>query len=185
MDFLLKQKTNRLIYLFFSPWLLILISPLVRLPIGNIRNAIMLLAFILWIQGCLFFFLTFVLGKKLIVQEDGKYNCIKNLTYLIHCLIDFLLFSMAIWMWIFAQINLISDNVKLPVFLIVLIAEIFRAKAFSKLIVSLELERETKLKDYVSTLYLLINPMSGIWNIHQRVKSLIKPEKSDSNPSHT
>jgi len=178
MDFLLKQKTNRLIYIFLSPWLLILISPMIRLPIGNIRNAIMLMAFILWIQGCLFFLLTFAIGKNLILKECHKYNCVKYSTYLIHCLIDFLMFSFGIWMWILAQINPISDNVKLPVFFMVLIAEIFRAKALSKLIVSLELERETKLKEYFSTLYLLINPMSGIWNIHQRVVSLIKPHSA-------
>jgi hypothetical protein len=146
---------------------------MIHLPIGNIQKAVILLLFILWIQVSLFFLATYIVGEKLILRANHKYNCVNNKAYLIHCLLDYLLFSYATLLFIIMEF---SGNTALPIFATVLISEIFRAKSFSKLIVSLEFDRTMGFKDYLSTLYLAINPIIGIWNIHPRIVNLLKHE---------
>ncbi len=65
---------------------------------------------------------------------------------------------------------------------ILFLSELLRLRSISAYIVSLELNRKAKIKEYVYT-FILLTIAYGIWDIHTRIKILISHETTGPNKS--
>jgi len=84
------------------------------------------------------------------------------------------LFSIIIFALIYGELTNVFNFDLFLGYIAFFISGFLRAKSFSKLLVSLELEKEISLKDYLLSIYLVLNPIIGIWNIHSRIMHLSK-----------
>ena len=172
IEWLLNRKANRLVYLFYSPWLLMLFFPLTPFY-GKAGMTIYPLLFIFWVQITFYIYFTIGVCKRLFSLEKEVHFEITEIGFKIHSWINFILITLTIFRIIISGLKEIDNSLSMVLFVIFSISELFRGISMSKLIVSLELKRKVFLKDYIWTLYLVINPLLGLWNLHDRIKKLI------------
>jgi hypothetical protein len=178
LNFLMRQKTSWWVSLFFSPWLLLLLSPIISSSTDSAQKAMLGVFIIFWLQGVLFFIFTFWTGERLILKANGHYHCMDKKSFLLHSLFNFLFFTMTIGVCIANEWRKTYDISAALMLFLLFISELFRTHSFSKLLVSLERKREVGWKDYLATFYLSLVPICGIWNIHPRVVNLLT-DKND------
>jgi len=181
MNKLINLKTDRIILLLFIPWILLFIVPLTPFYKG-VEHAHKLLFLIFLIQIGLVYAFSYLTIKTLIdsnKRDDLKFNLTK---FGIHTLINFCIVSY-LFLPIF-QLEAVKHFIQqiLILYPILFLSELLRLRSISAYIVSLELNRKAKIKEYVYT-FILLTITYGIWDIHTRIKILISDETTAPNKS--
>jgi len=170
IEWILGQKANRFVYFFYSPWLLMLLFPLT--PFYGDRTKVFLLVFwIFYLQLMLYYAFIIGISKRLVLMDQGRFTQTSLSRFLVHSWFNILLLSL--FFFIVSISVLIEINIS-SLLLVFSISEIVRLKTIAKLIVGLENERKVKFSEYLSTFYLVLNPVLGLWDLHKRLNVLIK-----------
>lgn len=169
LDKLLKFKTNKLIYIFYSPWILFFVCPITPFY-GNIDMILILVFFIFWVQMSFYFLFTLFIGRRLISIEWNTFFKLNKLRFSLHTMIDYLLFTLIL----FVNITEILDLNTFYMIFIYTLSELFRNVLIAKLIVVLEEKKNIRLKDYMLTLCLVLNPQIGAWSLHTRILLILE-----------
>ena len=170
IEWILGQKANRFVYFFYSPWLLMLLFPLT--PFYGDRTKVFLpILWIFFLQLMLYYAFTIGVSKRLILMDQGRFTQTSLLKFSVHSWMNILLLSL--FFFIVSISVLIEINIS-SLLLVFSISEIVRLKTIAKLIVGLENERKVKFSEYLSTFYLVINPVLGLWDLHKRLNVLMK-----------
>lgn len=167
INWVLKLNTNKLVCIFYLPWVLFLLIPLTSFY-GDATKIFFVLTFVIWLQISIYMLSTFLIFRKMLELKNNEFYNVdltkyKSFTYLSFLIVSFLVF--------FIIFNRKSDYY-VSLFFVYLIIEFFRMMIFSKLLVTLELKKKVKLSEYFLTSYLLISPHIGIWNLHKRLKAI-------------
>lgn len=170
-NWLLKISANKLVYIFYLPWVLFLLIPFTPFY-GDSSQIIIPIVFIGWLQMLMYFYFTVVLMRKLLLLDLGDFMNVKFRVFTIYSFFNILILSFLCF--VLLSFQLLDIKIVISLFFFYLILEIFRIRFVAKLIVSLEKDKIAKLKDYIFTLYLLMNPHIGIWTIHKRLKELLE-----------
>lgn len=172
IEWLLKGKANRLVYLFYAPMLLLLFFPVTPFY-GKSGMIIYPVLFIFWVQISFYIYFTIGVSKKLFSLENKINIDITEIGLKIHSWINIILITLAIFLIIVSKLKEIDNKPTIVLSIIFSLSELLRGISLSKLILSMELKRKVFFKDYIWTLYLVINPLIGLWNIHNRIKIII------------
>lgn len=166
---LLNQSTDKLIAILFTPWLLLAFIPL--LPDSfRTEYSLDLFFLILWMQLAMIYTLSYHTLILLNSKSSDKLQA-SALKFKIHSVLNYLLCTFWLGLIVFPIEN-ITFLASLPfLILILMVSEILRLKTIAKQMVSIELNKVAKLKDYLPTLFLLTS-IYGAWNIHQRIKMI-------------
>ena len=172
IDWILRHKANTIVYIFYTPWILFAFYPLTPLY-GDISRLLIPVFFIFWIQMILYYVFTIFLGERLIKLDNGRFTNTSLTGYTIHSIINLFLFSIAIAILIIKQIEVSNPFATISIILVFTISELLRAGTVTNLIVNLEYQRKVPNLNKISTYYLVINPLLGLWNLHSRLKRII------------
>ena len=166
---LLNKKTDKLIGILFIPCILIGIIPLT--PVYNkLIDSIDLIFIIIWIQLGMLFITSFWITDLLNTIADKRLK-INLRQFWIHSCINYLLITLWLGQIIFPSVRQLTFELFPLLVLVLFISELYRLKIIAKLLVSLELNKKAKFKDYILTM-LLISSLYGAWNIHQRIQTI-------------
>jgi len=173
VEWILGQKANRFVYFFYSPWLLMLLFPLT--PFYGDRTKVFLpVLWIFYLQLMLYYAFTIGISKRLVLMDQARFTQISLSRFLVHSWINILLLSLFFFIVSISVLFEINISSLLILLLAFSISEIFRLKTIASLIVGLENERKVKFSEYLSTFYLVINPVLGLWDLHKRLNVLMK-----------
>jgi hypothetical protein len=177
INWILNQKTNKIVYLFYPPWLLIFIF--LKTPLyGEVKNIEKVVFIIFWFQFGFYYYITIGINEKLLQLNNG--NLIrnnKNLGFQIHSWLNLLILTL-----LTVVIAIEKNNFELIVITIVLIfifivSELIRSVTFTKTIILSEGQQNNDFIIFITTLFLVINPLLGLWSIHKRLKYIFKINK--------
>lgn len=77
-------------------------------------------------------------------------------------------------LFILACIGFLQQSTLVFLFIIASIVELVRLHSITKLIISSEKTQSKSFWVYVATLWILVNPIVGIWSFHKRVYNILK-----------
>ncbi|MCT4644356.1 MAG: hypothetical protein N4A74_05155 [Carboxylicivirga sp.] len=166
---ILKTKTDKLIGILFTPWILVGIMPFTP-AYNKTIDSIDLVFIILWIQLGMLYIVSYQIVDFL---KSKATNALKTNTFKfgIQTTISFTFFTLWLVQIIFYEKTNTYSSLVPSIVLLLCISEFIRLRTISKLMVSVELNKEAKFKDYLLTM-LLISSLYGAWNIHQRLQAI-------------
>lgn len=170
-DWIIKLNRDKLLYLYFSPGILLALITVYPFH-GNIDAIMDLLLIIFSLMFVMYVIITLSLGIKLINFDSKKIIITKLKGYRMHSFIDLTIISsisLILILRIFFE-KIVVDYV-IWLWISFFIMEAFRLITLSEIIVSLELKRKAKRKEYIATYYLFLNPIWGISNLYDRLKN--------------
>ena len=172
IEWILKQKSDRLVYMFYAPWVLIFLYPLTPFY-GNTHYVLIPVILIFWIQFLLYIFFNLIVCKRLIILNNNRFADLTLLNFRIHSWLNFSFITVIVFDLITKKLLIEKDSIFHLFLTIFVISELYRYVLISKLITGLEFKRKSKFKEYVLTLYLVMNPILGLWNLNERIKKII------------
>lgn len=175
---ILHIKTDILIGILFIPWILIGIIPFT--PVFNKTiDSIDLVFIIMWLQlGMLFITSYWIMD---LLNSNATANLKVSLRYFrLHTIVDYILITFWLGQIIFPSVRQTSYAWFSLLVLALFTSELLRQKTIAKLLVSIELDKKAKFKDYILTIF-LISSLYGYWNIHQRIKAINKKKTTSPN----
>jgi hypothetical protein len=172
IDWIFKRRANTIVYIFYSPWLLMLFMPLTPWY-GDLSLLFIPVSICFWIQMVLYYNFTFSLVKRLIELDTKDISKINIPTYSLHTYLNIVIFTLMFTIALISESLSYSHLYFFVLAILFLFSEIFRASAISKLIVDLEQADNKLTSNRFMTLFLVINPLLGLWNLHARIKRLL------------
>lgn len=172
INWILNQKTNTIVYLFYLPWLLIFIFLLTPFYV-EYRNFEKVILLILWIQFCFYYYITLGINTKLLLLSNNKLiSKNRNLRFKIHSWLNILLIT------IITLVVAMSKNsfelIGVILIFLLLVSELIRSAAFTKTIILSEGQENNDMIIYITTFFLVINPLIGLWGLHRRLRFIFK-----------
>ncbi|MCW3789526.1 hypothetical protein [Plebeiibacterium sediminum] len=174
---ILNITTDKLIGILFIPWILLIIIPLTP-SYKQLFDSMDVVLLILWIQlGMLFIasysILIFLNNTVIDSQTNSK-------VFIVHSIVNYLLCTLWFGLAIFSSANSFPYHFAPLLILVLIISELMRLRVIAKLLVSIEQNKAATFKDYFLTL-ILLSGLFGVWNIHQRLKSIYKRKTTAAN----
>lgn len=173
LDYFLRNKAERMLVLCLSPLALILLYPLSSFY-GRLEELGIFMAVVACLSVSCYYYISIVIGRNLIAKNKEEYSCVGLRSFTIHTCANLLFIFLLPFVTYLYEINHHRFNYLILFYLLFAISGIIRLKNIAKLMVCLELKRDVKLKDYAYTLYLLVNPVLGMWNLHSRLKIIFQ-----------